>query len=110
MKTLLYSFILSTLLFFNKSDANTDLIREAVDNPHRKEENKERDVYRNPYETLNFFELDRSKKVLEITKKNRLINQTILFSPSAASFDTFKNFEDRGYYFNKLVKKHLYGK
>ena len=53
---------------------------------------------------------DAIKKVLEITKKNRLINQTILFSPSAASFDTFKNFEDRGYYFNKLVKKHLYGK
>jgi len=53
---------------------------------------------------------DAIKKVLEITKKNRLINQTILFSPSAASFDTFKNFEDRGYYFNKLVKKNLYGK
>ncbi len=53
---------------------------------------------------------DAIKKVLEITKKNGLINQTILFSPSAASFDTFKNFEDRGYYFNKLVKKHLYGK
>ena len=31
-----------------------------------KEENKKRDVYRNPYETLNFFGLDRSKKVLEI--------------------------------------------
>ena len=53
---------------------------------------------------------DAIKKVLEVIKKNRLINQTILFSPSAASFDTFKNFEDRGYYFNKLVKKHLYGK
>ena len=53
---------------------------------------------------------DAIKKVLEITKKNGLINQTILFSPSAASFDKFKNFEDRGYYFNKLVKKHLYGK
>ena len=53
---------------------------------------------------------DAIKKVLEITKKNGLINQTIIFSPSAASFDTFKNFEDRGYYFNKLVKKHLYGK
>ena len=52
---------------------------------------------------------DALKKVLEITKKNRLINQTILFSPSAASFDTFKNFEDRGYYFNRLVKKYLYG-
>ena len=30
MKTLLYSLILTTLLFFNKIDANTDLIREAV--------------------------------------------------------------------------------
>ena len=66
MKALLYSLILTTLLFFNKIDANTDLIREAVENPHRKEENKKRDVYRNPYETLNFFGLDRSKKVLEI--------------------------------------------
>ena len=53
---------------------------------------------------------DAIKKVLEISKKNRLINQTILFSPCAASFDTFKNFEERGNYFNKLVKKHLYGK
>ena len=52
---------------------------------------------------------DAFKKVLEITKKNRLNHQAILFSPSAASFDTFKNFEDRGIYFNKLVKKHLYG-
>ena len=46
MKTLLYSFILSTLLFFNKIDANTDLIKEAVANPYRKEENKKRDLYR----------------------------------------------------------------
>ena len=52
---------------------------------------------------------DAFKKVLKITKKNRLNHQAILFSPSAASFDTFKNFEDRGIYFNKLVKKHLYG-
>lgn len=29
----------------------------------------------------------------------------ILFSPSAASFDTFKNFEERGMYFNFLIKK-----
>ncbi len=53
---------------------------------------------------------DAIKKVWKITKKNRSINQTILFSPSAASFDTFKNFEDRGHYFNKLIKKHLHGK
>ena len=29
----------------------------------------------------------------------------IFFSPAGASFDSFKNFEDRGLYFNKLVKK-----
>ena len=42
-----------------------------------------------------------------IIKKKKHIKQTILFSPSAASFDSFKNFEERGYYFNKLVKKEL---
>ena len=35
------------------------------------------------------------------------MHKTILFSPSAASFDSFKNFEDRGFYFNKLIKKFL---
>ena len=29
----------------------------------------------------------------------------VLFSPSAASFDSFKNFEERGMYFNYLIKK-----
>ena len=53
---------------------------------------------------------DALKKVLKITMKKRFNHQVILFSPSAASFDVFKNFEDRGNYFNKLVKKHLYGK
>ena len=32
-------------------------------------------------------------------------NKTILFSPAAASFDQFKNFEHRGKYFNLLIKK-----
>ena len=32
-------------------------------------------------------------------------NKTILFSPAAASFDQFKNFEYRGNYFNLLLKK-----
>ena len=50
---------------------------------------------------------DAFKKVLQLTKKEKFIKKTILFSPSAASFDTFKNFEDRGFYFNKLVKRYL---
>ncbi len=50
------------------------------------------------------------KKIFLIIKKEKFIEKTILFSPSAASFDYFKNFEDRGFYFNKLIKKHLNGK
>ena len=50
---------------------------------------------------------DAFKKVLKLTKKKKFTKKTILFSPSAASFDNFKNFEDRGFYFNKLVKRYL---
>ena len=32
-------------------------------------------------------------------------HKNILFSPAAASFDSFKNFEERGKYFNNLIKK-----
>ena len=39
-------------------------------------------------------------------KKNKFIKNTILFSPASASFDTFKNFEDRGLYFNELIKRY----
>ena len=48
-------------------------------------------------------------KILAIIKKEKLKKKTIIFSPSAASFDSFKNFEDRGLYFNKLIKRHLNG-
>ena len=50
---------------------------------------------------------DALKKIFLELKKKKFQKQTILFSPCAASFDSFKNFEDRGFYFNKLVKKHL---
>ena len=46
---------------------------------------------------------------LDIKKKN-LEKNIILFSPAGASFDNFKNFEDRGLYFNKLIKKFLNAK
>ncbi len=60
------------------------------------------------YENFNNLK-DALKKVFTVIKKNKFTHQTILFSPSAASFDSFKNFEDRGHYFNKLVKKYLNG-
>ena len=49
-------------------------------------------------------------RVFRIIRKQKFINKTILFSPCAASFDSFKNFEDRGLFFNKLVKNQLNGK
>ena len=52
---------------------------------------------------------DALKGVFISVKKDKFIHKTILFSPCAASFDSFKNFEDRGYYFNKLIKQYLDG-
>ena len=47
------------------------------------------------------------KLSLEIKYNEDTTHKTILFSPAAASFDNFKNFEERGEYFNKLIKKYL---
>ena len=52
---------------------------------------------------------DALKRIIRLTKKNNFTHQTILFSPSAASFDSFKNFEERGLYFNKLIKRYING-
>ena len=60
---------------------------------------------------INFKKFSNLKKALEAILKEIDIDdgkmKTILFSPSAASFDTFKNFEYRGSYFNKLIKKYF---
>tara|TARA_Y100000590_G_scaffold118425_1_gene135503 strand:+ start:2581 stop:3900 length:1320 start_codon:yes stop_codon:yes gene_type:complete len=44
-------------------------------------------------------------KIIFDTKINNINPKNIIFSPSAASFDKFKNFEERGKYFNYLIKK-----
>ena len=56
-----------------------------------------------------FKNLETSVKMIfsDIKKNNKSKHRTILFSPSAASFDSFKNFEERGKYFNKLIYKQL---
>ncbi len=52
---------------------------------------------------------DALKKIFSDLKIKKFQDQTVLFSPCAASFDSFKNFEDRGFYFNKLIKKYVNG-
>ena len=47
------------------------------------------------------------KIALEIKLDKNTTHKTILFSPSAASFDNFKNFEKRGEYFNQLIEKYI---
>jgi len=43
-------------------------------------------------------------------KKDNNSKKIILFSPAAASFDSFQNFEDRGIYFNNLIKNYINAK
>ena len=45
------------------------------------------------------------EKIVHDTKKNNLYPANIIFSPAAASFDQFNNFEERGKNFNYLVGK-----
>ena len=47
------------------------------------------------------------KKVFFEIKKQKNKKNIIFFSPAGASFDDFKNFEDRGKYFNLLIKKFI---
>ena len=46
-------------------------------------------------------------QVFKDLKKEEKQKKILLFSPSAASFDQFKNFEDRGKHFNKIIEKYL---
>jgi len=50
------------------------------------------------------------KEVFFEIKKQKVKKNIIFFSPAGASFDSFKNFEDRGNYFNQLIKKFLNAK
>ena len=46
-------------------------------------------------------------KLISKVKNREKKKIIILFSPAAASFDQFKNFEDRGIKFNKYIKRYL---
>ena len=54
--------------------------------------------FRNLQETL--------RAIFSEIKSQKYKKNIIFFSPAGASFDSFKNFEDRGYYFNQIIKKY----
>ncbi len=51
--------------------------------------------------------LSKAIKILNNDIKNDFKKKIILFSPCAASFDQFKNFEERGKFFNKIIQ-HIF--
>jgi len=59
------------------------------------------------YESFLDLESLMKKLSLDVKTDKKITHKTILFSPAAASFDNFKNFEKRGEYFNKLIKKYI---
>jgi len=56
------------------------------------------------YESFQNMQSALKKIIFDIEAKKNIFSITILFSPSGASFDTHKNFEERGKKFNELLK------
>ena len=59
------------------------------------------------YESFKDLKSSVNQIFLNMKNNNNKKHQTILFSPASASFDSFKNFEDRGKYFNKIIEKFI---
>jgi UDP-N-acetylmuramoyl-L-alanine---L-glutamate ligase len=54
---------------------------------------------------LRLFEAADYKEVVEIAKRETMKGKICLLSPAAASYDMFKNFEERGNIYKKMVKE-----
>tara|TARA_A100001015_G_scaffold203354_1_gene227233 strand:- start:9315 stop:10610 length:1296 start_codon:yes stop_codon:yes gene_type:complete len=90
---------------FKLGKKNLKNVRAFIYGKNRKFFNKE---LKKKVKTKNFRNLNNAvKNIFSLIKNENLDTNTILFSPCAASFDSFKNFEDRGLYFNKLIKNFL---
>ena len=68
-------------------------------------------ILKNKLKVKSFKNLNETLKAIFLEIKNHKFKKNIIFfSPAGASFDSFKNFEDRGYYFNQLIKKFINAK
>ena len=93
---------------FKLSKIKCKNLRAFIFGPDR---NKFLKILKNKLKVKSFTNLQETLKAifLEIyTQKSK--KNIIFFSPAGASFDSFKNFEDRGYFFNQLIKKSINAK
>ncbi len=73
---------------------------------------KNKNIFKNKLKNIVKYETFANLKILikeifsDMKIDKNLKHKIILFSPAAASFDSFKNFEERGEYFNNLIKKY----
>ena len=62
-----FKFLFTIVLLIFASVGLADELRDAVDSGDRSEKNVVRDEFRNPYETLSFFQLDPAMTILELS-------------------------------------------
>ena len=68
-------------------------IREAV----------EKEAKRRRKKVINIEEFKNLKDAVDYAKENSTCGDIVAMSPASASFDLYKNFEERGNYFKELV-------
>ncbi|MDC3173774.1 UDP-N-acetylmuramoyl-L-alanine--D-glutamate ligase [Candidatus Pelagibacter sp.] len=93
---------------FKLSKIKSKNLKAFIFGVHRKKFLK---ILRNKLKVKSFRNLDETLKAIfsEINSHEAKKN-IIFFSPAGASFDNFKNFEDRGYFFNQIIKKYTNAK
>ena len=79
-------FFILFILFFSFS-LSADPLQKAVNNEFRDLKNTSRDIYRNPYETLSFFELEPSMTVVELSPGGGWSTEILASYLIAAHFD-----------------------
>ena len=90
------------------SKINCKNIRAFIFGSHRKNYLK---ILKNKLKVKSFKNLQETIKTIFLEINSQKFKKNIIFfSPAGASFDSFKNFEDRGHFFNQLIKKYTNAK
>jgi len=93
---------------FKLSKTRCKNLKAFIFGSHRKKFLK---ILNNKLKVKSFKNLQETLKAIFLEIKSQKSKKNIIFfSPAGASFDSFKDFEDRGYFFNELIKKSLNAK